>query len=178
MEAEKPPKAPRRTSLRLTSPLPLDPLEDVHQEKLFVRVAFWENQYPALGWLFHVPNGGHRAKATAAALKRQGVKPGVLDLCLPVSREMERTDPHDIATYPGLWLEMKRERNGEVSEDQEKWLKHFESEGYRSIVCWGVEAAWEEICWYVGIPIEKQITEVRESKRGYLERKTKKITKG
>lgn len=49
--------------------------------------AMWQQEgRPELKLLYHVPNGGKRDKRTATALRRQGVKAGVPDLCLPVAR--------------------------------------------------------------------------------------------
>ena len=57
-------------------------------------------QYPLLKWLFHVPNGGWRAMKTALKFKLMGVKPGVLDLFLPVMRIGPNGE-----VYGGLWVE-------------------------------------------------------------------------
>lgn len=46
---------------------------------------------------FHIPNGGSRNKAEAANLKRQGVKAGAPDLCVPVPSGSKH----------GLFIEMK-----------------------------------------------------------------------
>ena len=60
--------------------------ESGHQEAIIEWCAWNMQQYPELELLYHVPNGGKRDKATAAVLKRQGVKAGVPDLVLPVAR--------------------------------------------------------------------------------------------
>ena len=57
-----------------------------------------EAQWPELRWLFAVPNGGWRAKRTAAAMKAEGAKPGVPDYLLPVAR----------GGFSGLAIELKR----------------------------------------------------------------------
>ena len=130
----------RRTSLRLTAPPEVDPLEAQHQERVFGLADYWKGRCADLGKLFAIPNGGWRHKATAVALQRQGVKPGVPDMQLPVPR----------ACFHGLWIELKRFREGEVSESQAKRLAELEADGYRAIVCWGWRAAWEELCEYLG----------------------------
>ena len=61
-------------------------IEGAEQAKLFKWVEFTAHYRPELLLLFHVPNGGSRNKAEAANLKRQGVRPGVPDLCFPVAR--------------------------------------------------------------------------------------------
>ena len=53
--------------------------ESGHQEALFSWAAYRTEIMPELQYMYHVPNGGKRDKATAAVLKRQGVKAGVPD---------------------------------------------------------------------------------------------------
>lgn len=66
------------------------------------RKAGLEFKYmPELQYMYHVPNGGKRDKATAAVLKRQGVKAGVPDIMLPAAR----------AGYHGLYIELKAGEN-------------------------------------------------------------------
>lgn len=54
--------------------------ESGHQEALFSWAAYRTGLMPELQYMYHVPNGGKRDKATAAVLKRQGVKAGVPDI--------------------------------------------------------------------------------------------------
>lgn len=58
--------------------------ESGHQEALFEWAAYHMDCMPELEYMHHIPNGGKRDKRTAVALKRQGVKAGVPDICLPV----------------------------------------------------------------------------------------------
>jgi hypothetical protein len=86
--------------------------------------------------------------AALATLKRQGVKPGVPDICLPVPRRH----------WHGLWLELKTpksatSRAGVVSADQKAWLSHLAVNDYRAEVCWGWEAARATILDYLGAKI-------------------------
>ena len=71
--------------------------EATEQEKLISWTQYQYNEYPELKLIFHIPNGGSRNTLEAANLKRQGVKAGVPDLCLPVARQ----------NYHGLYIEMK-----------------------------------------------------------------------
>lgn len=75
--------------------------ESGHQEALFSWAAYQQGRMPELEYLHHVPNGGKRDKATATALKRQGVKAGVPDIVLPAVR----------AGYHGLYIELKAGKN-------------------------------------------------------------------
>jgi len=159
----------RRPALRLSEPKETDPLEAQHQERVFSLVEFWRGRFPSMASLFAIPNGGFRHKATAAALQRQGVRAGVPDMFLPVPR----------ATFHGLWIELKRFREGVASEAQAGWLTYLESVGYRAVVCWGWRAAWEEICEYLNADEalgRAPLALVRRHKDGYLERKEIKTT--
>ena len=64
--------------------------ESGHQEALFEWAAYHMDCMPELEYMHHIPNGGKRDKRTAVALKRQGVKAGVPDICLPVASIFER----------------------------------------------------------------------------------------
>lgn len=75
--------------------------ESGHQEALFSWAAYRTEIMPELQYMYHVPNGGKRDKATAAVLKRQGVKAGVPDIMLPAAR----------AEYHGLYIELKAGEN-------------------------------------------------------------------
>lgn len=108
------------------------------QEKLFNWAGFVMNQYPELKLLYHCPNGGSRNKIEAANMKRQGVKPGVPDLCLPVAR----------GKYHGLYIEMKA-RDNKPSEIQKKWLLELKNQGYAVAVCYDWESASRFITNYL-----------------------------
>ena len=80
-----------------------------------------EPRYPELKWLFHVPNGGRRNGREAVSLKAQGVKSGVLDLCLPVAR----------GGYHGFWLELKKPNSNErPSDSQAEFMNFVAGQGY------------------------------------------------
>jgi hypothetical protein len=124
--------------MRLKLKAPPQPLESVEQEALFEWVAVMERQIPELALLHHIPNGGFRYKATAAAMKRQGVRPGVPDLCLPVAR----------GRFHGLYIELKRKGEG-PTEAQCGWISELNRQGYYACVCEGWEAARETILGYL-----------------------------
>jgi hypothetical protein len=84
-----------------------------------------KNKYPELEWLFAVPNGGHRHPLTAVKLKKEGVKSGVFDLFLPVSR----------GGYHGLFVEMKFGKN-ELTDNQIEFKHFIFSQGYCNGVFW------------------------------------------
>lgn len=104
--------------------------EGGNQEALFEWAACQMGRMPELEYLHHVPNGGRRDKATAMALKRQGVKAGVPDIVLPAAR----------AGYHGLYIELKAGRNTTTA-SQERWLGYLRRQGYYTAVCYGWQAA-------------------------------------
>lgn len=101
--------------------------------------------YPALEWMYAIPNGGQRDKVTAAKLKAEGVKAGIADVHLPV-----RTD----SGFSGLYIELKR-ANGvpsDFNENQIDFAKFVNREGY----AWYPAFGWREAvhiieCYFKGI---------------------------
>jgi len=112
--------------------------ESDEQIALFEWAAFQTRKYPELDLLYHIPNGGHRHKTTAIRLKREGVKAGVPDLCLPVPRGI----------YHGLYIELKAGRN-RTTDNQDRWLQALSKNGYCTAVCHGWEAATKTIVNYL-----------------------------
>ena len=89
-----------------------------------------QHRYPELKWLYHVPNGELRDKATAARLKRLGVKRGIPDLALDVAR----------GGYHGLKLEFKS-GTGRPTPEQEEYMGFLKRQGYAAFVCRTVDDA-------------------------------------
>lgn len=96
---------------------------------------------PELRLLFAIPNGGKRNVITATMLKREGVKAGVPDLCLPVPR----------GPFYGLYIEMKR-RGGNTSKEQDWWIGQLIKQGYQVVVCFGAEEAISAVMQYLNLP--------------------------
>lgn len=104
--------------------------EHAEQAALMRWAMFARARLPELALLYAIPNGGHRHKATAARLKAEGVKRGVPDVCLPISRG----DMH------GLYIELKAER-GRPTPEQLGWIRALRRQGYAACVCRGWEQA-------------------------------------
>lgn len=113
--------------------------ESVEQATLFSWAAMKHGKWPELELLFHIPNGGSRGKVEAARFKAEGVKAGVPDLFLPVAR----------GPYHGLFIEMKRQKGGRVSEAQKAWIAALIAQGYRAEVCHGWREAAALIEYYL-----------------------------
>lgn len=107
-----------------------------HQEQK-VLVRWFRLAYPSLV-LFAIPNGGARAKITAARLKDEGVLAGVSDLFLMAAR----------GGYYGLFIEMKAV-NGKLSTTQKQFVAEAHKAGYRAVVCYGFKEAQENINNYL-----------------------------
>ena len=112
--------------------------ESVEQIHLFQWARMQSCTMPELNLLFHIPNGGKRNITTAKRLKAEGVKAGVPDLFLPVSR----------GGFFGLFIEMKVGKN-KTTEKQEEWISALQEEGYKVVVCYGCDSAMEEIMNYL-----------------------------
>lgn len=104
--------------------LPTNRQPTEHEEQRdFVR--WFRRAYPSIR-IFAIPNGGERDKSAAMKFKLEGVSRGVPDLYVPAWR---------------LWIEMKRQDGGVVSEDQKDWHLYLKDIGDTVIICRGsVEA--------------------------------------
>lgn len=89
--------------------------------------------------LFAIPNGGARSVVTGAALKAEGVRPGVPDLFLSVPAK----------GYSGLFIEMKKKSGGRPSAAQKQMKIFLERSGYCVKVCYGFDEAKKEIEIYL-----------------------------
>lgn len=93
---------------------------------------------PELAMLFAIPNAGKRRRGAAGRMKAEGLRAGVPDLALLVSRN----------GYHGLLIEMKT-AIGKVSAAQETWINALKKQGYCAHVCRSFEAARDLIVWYL-----------------------------
>ena len=123
--------------------------EDDEQMALFQWVALHINRVPELGLLIHIPNGGARNPREAARFKKMGVKAGVSDLLLPVSKEQYDKDGFNHFQCGGLWIEMKA-KGRYLTGPQRKWQDAMTIEGYRCRVCYSWQEAAREIADYLG----------------------------
>ena len=89
--------------------------------------------------LFAIPNGGARHIAVATKLKAEGVRSGVPDLELRVSRN----------GFHALWIELKYGKN-KPSEAQREFMAWQEAEGAKCVVCWDWQDAKSAIENYLG----------------------------
>lgn len=115
------------------------PTEDAEQKALFVWAAYQKCKYPELECMYHIPNEGKRSAPTGAKLKRMGLSPGVPDICLPVAR----------GGYSALYIELKRTKGGNLSDNQRAWLDRLNKWGCLAVRCDGWEMAKRVIEGYL-----------------------------
>jgi hypothetical protein len=120
------------------------PTESQHQRAFVLWRNYWWDHYPVLRLLYAVPNGGYRTDKTAAIMKLEGQLPGVPDLCLPAARR----------GYHGLYIEMKRPKEGRLSDHQREFIAALEAEGYLVRVCRGFEEAKRAVVEYLELPLQ------------------------
>lgn len=102
------------------------PTEDEEQIWLFSWAKLNSGKWPELELMHHIPNGGMRSKSEAARFKAMGVKRGVSDVFLPVSK----------GGYHGLYIELKA-KDGRPEKEQTDWIAAVREQGYYAAVCYG-----------------------------------------
>ncbi len=80
--------------------------------------------------IFHIPNGGHRAMSVAKKMKAEGVRPGVPDLYIPAWK---------------IWIEMKRQKGGKLSDEQMDWYDYLSGIGDVVIIGRGAKDASQKL---------------------------------
>lgn len=71
--------------------------------------------------IYAIPNAGHRSPAMGNIMKREGLRKGCPDLCLPVRTKK----------YGALYIEMKT-LTGRLTIAQEEWLENLRTYGNRA----------------------------------------------
>lgn len=119
---------------------------EIEGEEQAAVIEGFRAKHPEVGTLLiHIPNGGSRSNAFEGyRLKRQGVRAGVSDLLLPVAR----------GGYFGLWIEFKAAppNDAAVTASQKEWITEMDGQGYRALVCLGVDSALSELDAYMALP--------------------------
>jgi len=88
---------------------------------------------------FAIPNGGKRDPKEAARLKKEGVLAGVPDVFVAAPRGI----------WHGLFVEMKRQTGGRLSESQKSIKAELEAQGYKVVVAKGAEEAYNSFISYM-----------------------------
>jgi hypothetical protein len=88
-------------------------------------LIWFHKKFPGV-LIYHCPNGEKRSIKTAVRLKKMGVVAGIPDLFVPAWM---------------LYIELKREKGGVVSEAQKKIMSYLTRHGYTCLVCKGATDA-------------------------------------
>lgn len=115
--------------------------EHAHQCALFCWINSQLVENPEMHWIFAIPNGGERNPIVAARLKAEGVKSGVSDIMIPVSRK----------GYHGMFIEMKKP-GGKESANQMIFGAFLKTQSYLYTCCKSWEEARDALIWYFSIP--------------------------
>lgn len=87
---------------------------------------------------FHVPNGGRRRITEALRFKKIGVRAGVPDYVIPFKT---CTCQCKCGGSAALFLEVKRGKQGKISEAQKDYMHKLQSQGYVTAVARSLEEA-------------------------------------
>jgi len=125
---------------------------------------------PSLQHLYAIPNGAwlganrNQARNQAIKLKRQGLKPGMPDLCLPVAWP----DALGGGGYRSLYIEMKR-RGGDwtLTGEQLARAKELTFLGHAVVLCQGSDAAIMVLCQWTAHDPRLKDDLITHFQRGY-----------
>lgn len=120
--------------------------EHDEQVKLFNWARSLEGRHPQLKWMFSIPNGGKRKNGWWE--KAEGLRKGVHDIFLPVPRET-----YSGKIIPGLWIEMKFNKNT-LTKEQKEFKSAMDEEGYQTATCRKWDEARSVVIKYLGIETE------------------------
>lgn len=107
-------------------------------QRSFCRWLFYQHR-DLYETMWATPNGGYRLPSEAAALKEEGVKPGVPDIFI--------AHPH--AGYAGLFIEFKIKPN-RPTEKQAEMMTRLIAKGYDGAFCYTLDEAINVVQIYLG----------------------------
>lgn len=115
------------------------PTELQEQIAIFQWADLMKGKYPMLKYMNASLNGVRLTIGQATLAKKSGMVKGYPDIFLPVRNE----------TYNGLFIELKRVKNGVVSNEQKDFISFLNSQGYLAVVCKGSQTAIDTIKSYL-----------------------------
>lgn len=116
--------------------------ESIEQQKVFAWAENVTYMYHDIDTMYHIPNEGKRSLYTGNKLKKEGLKKGVSDICLPVPS----------GKYIGLYIEMKYGDN-KVTKEQLDFLYRMQALGHAVKVCYSAKEAINAIIKYYELSI-------------------------
>lgn len=118
------------------------------QSCFFAWCNLMSKKHPQLALLFAIPNGSHKSITARMKFKREGLKSGVPDVCLPCSGSM------DGKRRNALYIEFKAKK-GVISESQQDWIDRLREAGNWVEVVRSWESAANLVIQYLGLKVEK-----------------------
>lgn len=97
-------------------------------------------RFPELKTIYHIPNEGKRSRMGGNELRAAGLKAGVPDLCLPVSR----------GGWNALYIEMKKDRTCRCTKEQLNFQTMLAHQGNFCCIAYGADEAIFAIKQYLG----------------------------
>lgn len=114
------------------------PSESSEQISVIEWAALQEKAYPELRLIYKITNEGKRSPSYGARMKREGLRKGFPDMCLPVAR----------GGYSALYVEMKA-IDGKLDKHQKEWIDDLNGAGNCAVVCYGADEAIQTIIRYL-----------------------------
>lgn len=117
------------------------------QSDFFAWANAMAGTFPQLRLLHAIPNGANKSIAARMKFKREGLKSGVPDVCLPVAGSM------DAKRRNALYIEFKSDK-GVISPEQRQWINDLRAAGNWVSVCRSWPSAAKLVCEYLGITVK------------------------
>ena len=133
--------------------------ETGEQQAVIEWCEIMSKRWPELRTIYHIPNEGKRSRAQGKELRDAGLKAGVPDLCLPVSRGGSNA----------LYIEMKKDRSCRCTKEQLEFQNALVRSGNCCCICYGAEDAINAIRRYMNSDINEAVEAIKELARAFNE---------
>ena len=138
-------------------------MSESNEQQIVFEWAKWnENKYPELETMYHIPNEGKRSASNGRRLKREGLKNGVSDICLPVAK----------SGYSNLYIELKSGKNV-ATKAQLEFIEIINKYGGKALVVYEGDNAIEVIKAYLDGTINK--LEIINNEYPHKSRRTREV---
>jgi len=132
--------------------------EETIQSDYITCVRLYENKYPQLSMILHIPNGGQRSLHEGAIFKKLGVSPGAPDIAVFVPSPSGvwgiNNPPKGKAPdkkYHALFIEFKS-KVGTQKAVQKSWENSLTAYGYKYEIHRSWISAWNSTVEYLELP--------------------------
>ena len=135
--------------------------ESREQQIIFEWASWQKNKYPGIEAMYHIANEGKRSASNGSRLKREGLKSGVSDICVPVAK----------CGYNNLYIELKSGKN-KATKEQLDFIGLINKYGGKALVVYEADNAIEVIKAYFEGRIDK--LNIIDNQYPYKDRSTRK----